>query len=154
MSAPTNTQQRELSTIVSDVLGDLAFMVAESGASELPVGSIWLAGEVRYLGARRGTIRAWCTREFAAKLAANLLGVEPGSTEAQIRSEDSVRELLNIICGQVVTTWHGTSSVFNLTIPVIEELMTHPQRETRAGEQTCEFNVEGEPVIVTHESSD
>lgn len=145
-SAPVSVQ--DLGALAATVLGDLAFMVADIEKHELPVGTVWLRGEVRYIGPVQGRLCCWCTREFATRLAANLLGIEPGSSDAQVRADDALRELLNVLCGQLVTSWYGAGPVFNLTIPVVEESLTPPA--SAGTPQTCCFTVEDEPFVLAH----
>ena len=146
---PPSTQA-DLRTVLSDVLGDLAFMVTESSPTgPSSPGTVWMRGEIAYYGPRRGTLRCWCTRRFATRLGANLLGIEPEEGEAQLASEDAVREFLNVLCGQLVTAWHGTESVFDLTIPTVCESTDSP-RVDDASSNACYFIVDGEPLYCTY----
>ena len=73
MNQPPTTNTPDLNTVVLDVLGELAFMVTDDEALELPTGTVWMHGEVTYNGLVNGRLRCWCTRDFAIRLAANLL---------------------------------------------------------------------------------
>lgn len=146
-SKATAADRLPLTTVVSEVLGDLAFMIADDAAEELPAGSIWLEGRVSYRGPERGTLRLWCTREFATRLAANLLGLEPDEGEAQIGADDALRELMNVLCGQLVTTWHGTEQVFHLSIPTVVECSEPPTMADVAEHARCRLFVEDEPLL-------
>lgn len=147
---PPETAQPDLTTVVTDVLGDLAFMVTDDEAPELPAGTVWLLGEVRYSGPRAGVLRCWCTRDFATQLAANLLGIEPREGEAQVAAEDSVREFMNVLCGQLVTTWYGTESVFNVSIPQVCERADTPRLAESGADAWCQLSLDGEPLLCTH----
>jgi CheY-specific phosphatase CheX len=148
---PANVAAPELRTILTNVLGDLAFMITDDEEIEAVPGTIWMCGEVSYLGPTSGTVRCWCTRTLATQLAANLLGIEPEVGEAQIAAEDALCEFLNVLCGQLVTAWHGTESVFNLTIPNVTECID-PPKLAAGGTGACQIAIDGEPLYCTHES--
>lgn len=147
---PTDAGTRDLGNLVSDVLGDLAFMVTDAARDDDLTCSPWLAGEVKYRGPVNGSVHCWCSRSFGAQLAANLLGVEPGTPDAQLAAEDALRELLNVLCGQLVTRWHGTDAVFNLSIPTTHETNQSPTDAGLDRHNRHAVLIDGEPVIVAH----
>ncbi len=148
---PANLAAPDLRTVLTNVLGDLAFMITDDEQVELVPGTIWMCGEVSYVGPVTGTVRCWCSRSLATQLAANLLGIEPEVGEAQIAAEDALCEFLNVLCGQLVTAWHGTESVFNLTIPKVTECID-PPRPAEGAHGACQLAIDGEPLYCTHES--
>ena len=115
-----------LTTIFSDVLADLAFIFTEDlpEIPDRPEGD-WFETVISYHGPSAGTLKFRCTREFSGMLAANLLGVEPSTHDADARAEDATKEFMNIICGQLVTAIHGAEDVYDLSIPESHELF-HP----------------------------
>jgi CheY-specific phosphatase CheX len=145
------TSKPDLSLIVSDVLGDLAFLIADDETPEISPGTIWLQGEVGYTGPQQGKLQCWCTREFAIQLAANLLGTDPADPEALTDAEDALRELLNVLCGNLVTSWHGDTAVFNLGIPQVKECFETPTPADGDQKNCCRLSVSGEPVFFLHE---
>jgi hypothetical protein len=146
---PHVTSTPELTPVVLDVLGDLAFMVTDDHAGAVPFAADWLHGEVHYFGKREGILRCWCTRTFAARLAANLLGIEPEEAQAQGGALDAVREFLNVLCGQLITKWHGTSDVFNLSIPQVR-VTTHVPADALRDPAVCRLSIEGQPLVCLH----
>jgi len=148
---PATVAKPDLASIVAEVLGDLAFMVTDDAPEELPAGTVWLQAEVRYTGPIVGALRCWCTRGLATRLAANLLGIEPESGEAQVGTEDAAREFMNVLCGQVVTKWHGTESVFTLSIPSVHECLEPPPPGQIRADGCCRLSVEGEPLLCTYQ---
>lgn len=114
-----------LTTVLSDVLANLAFMFTENGEYETPAGERWLETLASYQGPVSGSLQLTCTETFATQLTVNLLGMESGEETTQQESNDAVKEFMNVICGQYVTAAYGTEDVFNLTIPeVIEQPIT------------------------------
>lgn len=146
---PPATDVPDLGTVVSDVLGDLAFMVTDGEPVTLPTGMVWLQGEVQYFGPEKGCLQCCCTRDFAVQLAANLLGIEAEEGEAQVAAEDAIREFMNVLCGQLVTTWYGAEAVFNLSIPTVCERLD-PPGAVPEGSRHCQLSVDGEPVHCVH----
>jgi hypothetical protein len=141
------TQAPELTNIVLDVLGELAFMITDDVSPELPTGTVWMAAEVEYEGPVRGVLHAWCTRTLAIRLAANLLGIEPEEGGAQVAAEDALREFMNVLCGQLVTNWHGNQAVFNLSIPVVRECLGPPTLPQEGHPQASRLTIDGEPLL-------
>jgi len=154
ISASSATTGPELTHVVLEVLGDLAFMLTDDQPTDWPAGTAWLQGEVSYRGAVAGTLRCWCTRDFAARLAANLLGIEAEQGAAQVAAEDAVREFLNVLCGQLITVWHGTRNVFDLSIPRVHECAAAPAPDGIPARHVCRLSVEDEPLLCTfHEDA-
>lgn len=145
------TQQRELSAIVADVLGNLAFMVSDEEPNEYPPGAVWVECTVTYHGPPNGRLSCWCTRDFAIQLAANLLGIEPDESDALAGAEDAVREFMNVLCGQMVSIWHGSTSVFSLSIPTVRECLDLPSACGGPAGQHCQLSISGEPLYCSYE---
>lgn len=142
----------KLTTILSEVLANLAFVCADDQGVDPPAGERWLATTIRYKGPVAGSLRLICTRGFAVQVAAILLGIDPSDDLARQESDDAVKEFMNILCGQLVTAVHGTEDVYNLTIPEVVELSAVPEFGTRCETPAEEslLSVNGEPVQLFH----
>lgn len=116
-----------LTTVLSEVLANLAFMFTDDGEFVVPVGEEWLETEIGYKGPASGSLRLTCSRAFAGQLAANLLAVESADETTEEESSDAVKEFMNVVCGQYVTAAFGAEDVFNLTIPEVRELTIMPE---------------------------
>ena len=152
-SPQPTTEQPDLATIAVDILGDMAFMVTDDVPSEVPPGTVWMQAEVGYSGPRAGHIMCWCTREFGASLAANLLGIDVSDSEAEVGAEDALRELMNVLCGQLATAWYGTEAVFDLTIPTVAECIELPECVGASDREHCQVSIEGEVLFLAHEQA-
>jgi chemotaxis protein CheY-P-specific phosphatase CheC len=150
MRQPT-TDTPQLAAVVLELLGDLAFMVSDDEPGRGPAGRTWMQGEISYEGRASGRLRCWCTREFGVRLAANLLGIEVADAAAQLAAQDAVREFMNVLCGQVVTAWHGTEGVFRLAIPAVSDCAQEPPRQGSDRQRLCRFSIEGEVLVVAYE---
>lgn len=102
------------------ILEDWAMMMVEpSSAEEFSEADApaHMVSVIRFTGKVNGEYRIWCGDEFAATLATNLLGLmEDASNEEKL---DSLREMANVLCGNILTELYGTDSVFDLKIPEI-----------------------------------
>lgn len=135
-----------LTTVFSDVLGNLAFLFADDEQADPSPAAIWLETTISYCGPATGTLRLQCNGEFAILLAANLLGIDPGDDDAELKAPDAVMEFMNIVCGQFVTAMHGTEDVFDLTIPAVRTLDQMPDFLDDDDEWTSTLVVEGHSV--------
>lgn len=140
----------ELAEIVGNVLGDLAFLVGDDERPQPPVAAEWMECEISYSGPLGGTLRCWCTRDFAVQLAANLLGVSAADESVAKGVGDALGEFLNVVCGQFITARHGTDPVFNLSIPRAIECGAAPSFEFDRYELFCELAVSGAPFYCAY----
>lgn len=145
-----NQKTTTLTTIFSDVLANLAFMFNDDEPSEPAGGEVWMETTISYHGSESGSLRLSCPTEFAALLAANLLGIDPQDRDAETKAEDAVKEFMNIVCGQLITTWYGSEQVFDLTIPQTRMLMETPNFSASVEADTTHLSVEGHQVLLVH----
>lgn len=144
-------QNQTLTTVFSDVLQTLAFMFTDEGPIEPSPGDIWLETKIAYRGPVCGRLRLWCPRPFSQNLAANLLGIDVPEDVSDQASEDAVKEFMNVLCGQYVTSAHGSDAVFKLTIPEVTQLSESPDIQNVCGDETACLSVEGTPVVLVYE---
>ncbi len=69
-----------------------------------------------------GSLMAIIPNNISNELAANILGIEDTDDEAMELGQDSLKEVLNVICGRVLTEIFGTEPLFDLSIPTLEDL--------------------------------
>ncbi len=144
-----------LTTVLSEVLANLAFMFTDDGEFDPAAGERWLETAIGYKGSVSGSLRLTCTATFAAQLAANLLGVESSAETIEQESIDAVKEFMNVVCGQYVTTAYGIEDVFNLTIPEVFERSTAPEFDDpeEASEDVVLLSVDGLWMELRHTRS-
>lgn len=135
----------DLRMLVADIFGDLAFLIAEDepGAANGPSG--WLHGNVTYRGPFAGRLECWTTPVFARSLVMNMLGVDATEEPAAGTSEDALRELLNVLCGNLVTRRYGRDSVFDLGMPEVAVVTQTPPKFQSDDPLACLVYVDGEP---------
>lgn len=139
-----------LTSVVSRILGDFAFMVVSEELDSMPTAPEWLEGTMSYRGPMQGSLNCWCTRPFALELAANLLGVDPSDGNAVVETQDALREFMNVLCGNLMTERYGAEAVFDLSIPDVQETLSSPVLSGVAQHDRCLVVVDDAPLIVEH----
>jgi len=143
-----------LTPVFSDVLANLAFMFTDENRGDPSPATNWLETTISYHGPTSGTLKLQCPTEFGVLLAANLLGVDAEDDDAGSKAQDAVKEFMNIVCGQFVTTIHGTEQVFDLTIPQTRELTEPPDSTGHDESLVSTLTVEGHSVQLTYAPDD
>ena len=139
-----------LTAIFSEVLANLAFMFTDEDQIDPPTGEVWLETTIGYCGPVKGTLRLWCTRGFSHCLAENLLGIVEGDDDAEQAANDAVKEFMNIVCGQFITSAYGEEDVFDLTIPQSTELPQAPDLTIPDNADASMLSVDGHLVQLSH----
>jgi hypothetical protein len=114
------TLNRSLLTVTMSVLEDAAFVFSdELPGTARPSLDDWTPAGVSlsFTGEPSGVFRLWADEALLPILAANMLGLEPGSTGAREKGPDALREMVNIILGNFLTDHFGTGAVFDLGLP-------------------------------------
>ena len=143
-------QSCPLTQVFSEVLANMAFLFTAPRPEFPPPEDGWLECTIGYRGPERGSLRLRCSDGFGRLLAANLLGLQPNSPEALGAVEDTVKELLNVLCGRMTTAIYGHQTAFDLEVPrLIRLAAVPPPRENTA--DSVEFYVEGHSVQLVHE---
>lgn len=109
-----------LSSVAEKTLGDLAF-VFSMPAEEEQVRDVMKAAVVEFSGPFSGDFMAAVTVENLPAIAANMLGLEEegGAPPTQVQQDDALKELTNVVCGNLLPAIAGTEVVFNIQAPVV-----------------------------------
>ena len=145
----TQTKTATLREIFSDTLANLAFMFVDDEPTSPGPNEDWFQITIRYKGPRSGRLGLICPRSFTTALAANLLGVNPEDRQANTKAIDAVKELMNILCGQLVTQVYGSDVLFNLSIPRCRLLDEPPCLDGPDDDNACTLSIDGSPVRLT-----
>lgn len=155
---------KNLSAAISEIVEELTLMMveAEDGPVDFPTG---IVGRIGFTGPAEGELAVRCEAELGADLASNMLGVDPGDDEAQTKACDALGEMLNVICGNLVTRLFDEERPFTLSIPEVRkdgpppaEASATPPGPSSAGATTtnCVLYMDGHPIEFTlsyHEAS-
>ena len=124
MKAVTDQQVETLATVLCDVLEASAFSFADPCEKDkLPEarGELLLAEITFRDDVQEGTIRLAAPAELAATFSAEMLALDPDEvTDSQ--AADALKELLNVTCGQWLTTVWGEEPLFQLTVRRLSSL--------------------------------
>ncbi len=137
-----------LERVVAHVLEDAAFVLAEPLEENAPNPEEWRAVGVSlsFRGPVNGQIEMWAPREVALGFAANMLGLDAEDFETEEESLDAMKEVLNIICGNLLTEAMGSEPVFDLGTPEISGSQAPGKAQSK--EIEVWMQADGLPVLV------
>lgn len=106
-----------LAQVAEETFESLAFMLAMPPEDEAPLEGAVLTA-VEFSGPFTGCLIVGAVPELLPPLAGNMLGlVEEAPTTAE--EEDALRELANVICGNLLPVVAGAKAVFRVHSPVL-----------------------------------
>lgn len=107
----------------------------------------YFGGSINFEGAgHRGEIEVYICEEQTYELAANVIGKDPTDiNEAQ--AQDAIKELVNIVCGEVSVRLFGRDHIYHLSIPEFLRPETDELNELTESEFAIPFTVDDEPAM-------
>lgn len=145
---PNKEQKETTEEVIGRILSESAFIFADPlDESDRPEIVPWEAQGVSlsFSGFRTGSLALWAEDAFLRSAAANMLGVDEDSEKAVKKGMDALKEILNIIVGNLLTTLYGSEPVFDLGIP--EKLTRETLHDTYNEENVLWFEAEGNRVL-------
>ncbi len=145
------TEHKEiLKKTACEVFEQYAFMFMDlTGDEPVECCSVdFIRSTMVFKGVRSGSLEIIVPTELAKNLAVNVLGIddfdelEPGSTE------DALKELLNTICGILLTEINGDEAVFDLSVPETSKINHKAWENLLETEDCLVINIEDEPVLI------
>jgi CheY-specific phosphatase CheX len=134
-----------------DIVEKLAFMfgdpcdVADMSMSE---GS-WSRASIRFKGSVTGVVSLSVPDELCLEIAENILGMDMGDVEDELEvGRDSVKEMLNVVCGHVVPILQGDGSDVQLEVPVLESVRSEECIASASQDGVTAYNLDGSPVLL------
>jgi CheY-specific phosphatase CheX len=82
-------------------------------------------------------------------IASSILGVDEDTPEAEQKSVDALKEILNMTCGNLTTDLAGEDEVENLTIPEVAELDRSGWEDLKEQAETVTVMADQFPVLVS-----
>ncbi|MFP4547989.1 MAG: chemotaxis protein CheX [Fidelibacterota bacterium] len=102
-----------------------------------------------------GSLKMIVPSNISSELAGNILGIDDTSDEAFELGNDSLKEVLNVICGRVLTEISGTEPLFDLSIPELETLSCQSIKEQIKQKNSCSALIDDMyPIILEFEKKD
>ncbi|MBN4061186.1 chemotaxis protein CheX [bacterium AH-315-I18] len=113
--------------VLCKVMESMAFIFVDPTPSdsldvENEIVGSYLHAHMKFTGPHTGSINLHLPTVMMSAISANMLGVNEDDEDALSQQLDAVRELLNVICGQVLTEIWGTEPVFDLCIPTVDPI--------------------------------
>jgi hypothetical protein len=142
------------SQIVRDAFGSViertAFMFGESvGKEDLPIAQTpYVQASMCFRGPQRGVLSIATPRDACVQIAANVLGMEPEDPFVVQRAMDSIKEILNVTCGHILTSLAGERPVFDLSVPDVTDLEEPARVALLEDPRTQAFVADDCPVLL------
>jgi CheY-specific phosphatase CheX len=129
------------------VLERFAFMFAESCDERYEAGDGGYAVELSFSGPDCGTLRIAANEVMCRELAVNVLGADDIDELDPSAPCEALKELANIVLGQLVADMFGDKAVFALSIPtLLTDVGNAPLRDEVA---SVTLLVDDEPLIAS-----
>ena len=144
-----------ISEVVCDVFEKLAFMFGEvADRDELPAAADTnVRATMTYSGATTGSLSVTVPQEVCFEIAANVLGTDSDEIE-DAQSHDALKEVLNVLCGNLLTAVAGEDPVFDLSVPEIDQIDANAWTALVEDNNNIVFLIDDSPVIVRFTSED
>jgi hypothetical protein len=142
--------KEEAGQALCDTLSKLAFMFADPQDEDAPPSEPKRALKVavEFSGAKKGVLELMIPEPLCPEIAAGMLGCDPDDEQAVSASTDSLKELLNVVCGQLLPNIYGNDKLFDLGAPRIDEVNQAAWCELQRDEGTGRFQVDEHPLLV------
>ncbi len=139
-----------IENVFCDVFENLAFMFGESiGKDALEaIGSEHTQAHISFDGARTGELVLVVPDDMCPEIAANVLGVDPDDEQVYELAGDALKEMINIICGRLLTDLVSNDLIFNLSVPEIKKVNSAECSVWLEKEDSLGFIVDEYPVIL------
>ena len=144
-----------LRQVVLEVCSQLAFLMGDAVEPDAATvaGDDFLQGSIMFAGPKRGRLTALMPMETAQLLAYSILGIDETDPLEPDAPEDAVREVLNTICGRMMTELYGDSEVFDLSVPETHATDSGAWQQMCAGDSVA-CNFEGALLLLAFTVSD
>jgi len=116
MSKKTEAVLNDVAARAIEELGFMFPMPEEDGFPGRPD----IAVTVPFSGPFDGQLRLAVSKNMIPVLAANMLGLDDDESPDNLQCVDALKELANVICGNLLPHVAGPDSVFNLQSPVLD----------------------------------
>ena len=146
----------QLEQVIAGVLQELTFMFADPADEDDTVApdEECIKAKISFKGPVSGDLGLVFPRSLCFELIANILGLEQEDISEPSDAEDALKELLNVVCGQFLTTTFGSGLLFDLSIPAVEMIDRKAWERQQAEPDTTVILVEDEPVLFDLSMSD
>ena len=148
-----NQQYNEIITeSIVDIFEKVAFLfpmpVEEPGDVSPEECSQNICLGIKFTGHRNGDFILSLPKELTKEISANMLGVDEDDPDVEQKSIDAAKEILNIVCGNMLPKIYGEDPVFHLSAPYIAENMDENVSES-GSDNFAKIQLDVDDSIVT-----
>lgn len=131
----SNQVNETLSWIAEVIFEELAFVLPAFDEDDEASGSEdeRITGRIAFAGPFDGTLVLSLPVALLTEVSTNMLGLDFGEEPSTEHNQDAFRELLNVICGNLLPKIGGEQAVFKIGVG---EIVADPQAATPGDEQT------------------
>jgi CheY-specific phosphatase CheX len=105
-----------LRRVAEDVMEKLAFLLS-FGSDESAQGDMFSAASISFSGSVKGTLIMAISDQILPQLAGNMLGLDDDEESTNEQQQDAVKELINVICGNLLPAISGKQHIFHIEPP-------------------------------------
>lgn len=146
-----DTSREILLQVLSNVLEQFAFMFVEAPEQDTAPGDpheTYLHVAITFQGKQEGSICLTAPESLCREMAANVLGTDPGEAGPG-EGEDAIKELVNIVCGELTPSLFGEREVFDLTVPHLYRIDWSKWQELAADSEAVRLWVDDKPILAS-----
>lgn len=145
-----NASSEIVREVFSQVLEKQVFMFAEELATaEFPFDKgEWIETRIGFQGPFFGLVSLALPKGAELEMAANFLGKDVDDPDVSACAEDAIKEIINVVCGHLLTKMAGDELVFDLSVPMISALSQEELKAICSESGAYGFDVEGNPVLL------
>ncbi len=133
---------KELNDILYEVaeatFGSMAFLLSMPDTEDEIGSGQTTTVCVSFSGPFSGELNMTVSAEMLSELAGNMLGLDPGEDAQHDQQVDALKELLNVICGNLLPEIAGVEAVFDVASPqIVLQGETPSQVDQKASVKLC-----------------
>ena len=116
--------------VLQEVLENAAMLFVEPPCDKSPTPNYdWqpVGCRIDYHGPQNGELSLWLDKPLAVSCAANMLGIEEKDPKAETKSYDAIKELLNMVAGNLFTHEENAKSSYEFGLPQMVESLEKAQ---------------------------
>jgi len=140
----------ELEVVFVSVLERLAYMFAEPVTKEEMPSEVsgLIQVNIDFSGHTHGKLTLVATENICSELMVNMLGSDPDDELDGQLLHDAIKELLNVMCGRLLTEIAGHDPIFDLSSPEVNEVDSQEWTTLLNESDAVRFLVDDIPVLL------
>jgi len=144
----SNSTRDVFKEVIIEVLEKFAFLFADADEQRESPGAVneFFHVIMSFSGPAHGIVSLTAPEGLCRELAANVLGIESAAVTAAAL-EDAMKELVNIICGNLTVALFGDQVICFLTIPAIYRVDRTKWHELAADPSAVHLGVDDTPLL-------